>query len=57
MSRRCPWNKRRYQDEFAAMLALSQRDHEVVRAYECPECKGWHLTSQPRDNAVVRVRE
>ena len=38
-----------------ALLALAstgrngqRRPKEEKRAYRCPECKGWHLTSQPR---------
>jgi hypothetical protein len=47
--------KRRYRDEVAAKLALSriatfgeQRETMPTRAYPCPICRGWHLTSQPR---------
>lgn len=45
--------KRRFRDEIAAKLALSRvdqrggpREKEPRRAYPCPACKGWHLTSQ-----------
>jgi hypothetical protein len=45
--------KRRYRDEVAAKLVLatiqrkgnSARDKTEARAYRCPSCKGWHLTS------------
>ncbi|WP_342627548.1 hypothetical protein AAC691_15450 [Nguyenibacter vanlangensis] len=33
--------------ELDTISRLSPRDHKPVRAYECPLCKGWHLTSQP----------
>lgn len=52
---RCP--KVRYRDELAAKIALAstsaaadRRNDEKRRerrAYRCPRCKGWHLTSQP----------
>lgn len=48
----CRSGKRRYGDRIAALLALanttrsdSQRRNEV-RAYRCPECQGWHLSSK-----------
>ena len=35
-------------------VACSRRE---VRSYECPECSGWHLTSQPvRQVRVVPAR-
>lgn len=43
--------KVRYRDRVAALLALAkiyQQDkagHTERRAYRCPKCKGWHLTS------------
>ena len=48
--------KRRYRDRVAALLALAttaKRKHarnpkQEARAYRCPHCKGWHLTSQPK---------
>jgi hypothetical protein len=39
--------KRRYRDQLSAQLALAQRSCGVVRAYPCPVCNGWHLTSRP----------
>ena len=46
--------KRRYRDEQAAELALARiadagdaRDKTPQRAYRCPRCRGWHLTSWP----------
>lgn len=48
----CPTGKRRYRDRIAALLALadttrsdSERRNEV-RAYHCPDCQGWHLSSK-----------
>lgn len=51
----CP--KVRYRDELAAKIALastaaqanrrSDEKRQERRAYRCPRCKGWHLTSQP----------
>lgn len=46
--------KHRYRDQIAAKLALakvrsqdkSHRPKTEQRAYRCPECKGWHLTSR-----------
>jgi hypothetical protein len=35
-------------------VACSRRE---VRSYECPDCCGWHLTSQPiKPNRLVPVR-
>lgn len=52
--RRCGCRKRRYPDEVSARLALAtirprheRRDKTEARAYRCPRCKGWHLTSRP----------
>lgn len=46
--------KRRYRDKIAAKLALasiqaddsSARPKTERRAYRCPRCRGWHLTSK-----------
>lgn len=45
--------KRRYRDEIAAKLALTNvkqkgdaREKTPRRAYQCPKCHGWHLTSR-----------
>lgn len=49
--------KRRFRDDDAAHAELDRiaRDanhrHIPVRAYECPHCRGWHLTSQARGAA------
>jgi hypothetical protein len=48
--------KIRYRDAIAAKLAMatavrkggSRRPKLEQRAYRCPDCKGWHLTSQRR---------
>ena len=45
--------KKRFRDEIAAKLALSsigrktheRREKTERRAYRCPKCRGWHLTS------------
>lgn len=47
--------KRRYRDRVGALMALAniqgdrhgrpERRYREARAYECPSCKGWHLTS------------
>lgn len=50
--KRC--RKRRYRDEIAAKLALAtiqrkdkaRRSKSERRAYRCPLCGGWHLTSR-----------
>ena len=47
--------KIRYRDEIAAALALATVRHQdgprrpklEQRAYRCPACGGWHLTSKP----------
>lgn len=49
-------SKVRYRDEISAMLALSHRNHDVLRAYRCPYCAGWHLTSEARPGGEVGVR-
>jgi len=44
--------KVRYPDRVAALLALAKAGRrrsgrrEEARAYPCPKCKGWHLTSK-----------
>jgi len=52
--------KFRYRDEIAAKLALAtiknqdraSRPKTERRAYSCPECRGWHLTSWRRRRAA-----
>lgn len=46
--------KRRFRDQAQAIAALhrinnkiDRRDEKPVRAYQCPACKGWFLTSRP----------
>jgi hypothetical protein len=49
-----PCTKTRYRDHLGAKLALmriqrkdkTMRPKQERRAYRCPDCKGWHLTSQ-----------
>lgn len=46
----CP-EKIRYRDRIAALIALAstrRADRDESRAYRCPICHGWHLTSQER---------
>lgn len=45
--------KKRFRDRIAALMALekiqawgSDRGTKPIRAYHCPHCGGWHLTSQ-----------
>lgn len=44
-------SKVRYRDRIAALLALAstgrsdKAKRQERRAYRCPDCKGWHLTS------------
>lgn len=51
--KRCD-QKMRYADRIAALLAAAKLDrqdkpgHPERRAYSCPHCKGWHLTSQEK---------
>lgn len=48
--------KHRYRDRIAALLALAstgrtkheRRPKYEKRAYRCPTCHGWHLTSQEK---------
>lgn len=48
-------SKIRYRDRVAALLALANTQHKDSstrtkterRAYKCPNCKGFHLTSAP----------
>lgn len=51
---KCPrTGKARFADESSATRAVrdiaviaDNRDKKPVRAYQCPFCHGWHLTSQ-----------
>lgn len=52
-SGRCTTGKHRYRDRIAALLALAGIDNldpkrRERRAYRCPVCRGWHLTSQTK---------
>lgn len=54
MNRCADTNKVRYRTELDALIVLSERaakDKGEVRAYRCPACKGWHLTSMKRGQA------
>lgn len=50
-------DKRRFRSKLDAQMALARirgrtenESHDIpTRAYRCPHCKGWHLTSQPKD--------
>ena len=58
---RCPSGKKRYPTEQAAQVSLTsakisralhgQGNRREQRAYACVTCRGWHLTSEPLDNA------
>ncbi len=56
MNRACPTGKIRYRDRIAALLAIAstrrtdgpKRAKGEKRAYRCPQCHGWHLTSSRR---------
>lgn len=43
--------KKRYSSKSKAMTraldCLYHGDPTVLRAYKCPYCQGWHLTSKP----------
>lgn len=48
----CPTGKVRFRDRIGALMALNgrgrgdhRRDKTEARAYRCPDCHGWHLTS------------
>lgn len=57
MTRKRVWSCRgkvRFRDHAEAVRGLhlirsqgEQRDKTPCRAYECPGCGGWHLTSRP----------
>ena len=48
----CPTGKHRYRDRVGALVALADSlskpsgNRNEVRAYHCPQCSGWHLTSK-----------
>lgn len=50
----CETGKRRYRDRIGALVALAtvqrrddpHRPKTERRAYRCPQCGGWHLTSK-----------
>lgn len=50
--------KVRYRNELDARVALALMPDKVkrreVRAYRCPDCKRWHLTSKPQPGSVTR---
>lgn len=53
--KRCRTGKARFRSRLDALLALmntgrndSRRPKDECRVYRCPECSGWHLTSQGR---------
>lgn len=55
-----PCKKRKYRDEITAKIALSKVRHQdkswrgklECRAYKCPTCKKWHLTSMEKYSNV-----
>jgi hypothetical protein len=52
MSKQRSCGKRRFRDKQQALRALrtlqrvGSRQKIPVRAYQCPACNGWHLTSK-----------
>lgn len=52
-------SKVRFRDELGAKIALSQigvsdkTKRRERRAYKCPKCRGWHLTSQAKKNVTT----
>lgn len=50
----CPTGKNRWataedaEAEIARIRTITDRARTPVRAYPCPDCAGWHLTSQQR---------
>lgn len=56
----CPSGKYRYRDRIGALSAMASarrtdgagRPKLERRAYRCPQCHGWHLTSQGRRPAA-----
>lgn len=48
-------SKRRYPSNMdALMFAARSRSGDVLRAYECPVCGGWHLTHAPAEEEEGR---
>jgi hypothetical protein len=54
--RTCRTGKTRFHDETSAKRVIvefnrtSERDKLPVRAYQCPFCADWHITSQAPDD-------
>lgn len=52
MTSSCPSGKVRYRDQIGAKFALAVinrrggKKRREQRAYRCPTCNGWHLTSR-----------
>lgn len=57
----CKTGKRQFRDDIAAKLALAKLQNNSTRlsvpqrAYKCPMCHKWHLTSQ--DNKYENMKE
>lgn len=54
--------KRRYSDEYGARAAAQSRLQCIgwmdgLAVYRCPDCAGWHLTSQPHAPKYFRVTD
>ena len=52
----CPTGKVQYRDRVAALLTLASMpgSRDEQRAYRCPDCQRWHLTSK-RTYAAPRI--
>lgn len=54
--------KRRYPNQIKAACAIGTilgRDPNAprtLRAYECPVCRGWHITKEQQDNPEYQKR-
>lgn len=53
--KKCSSGKAAFRDRIAALMFMahsartdSTHGKDLARAYRCPECRKWHLTSQPR---------
>lgn len=50
--------KRRYWSEVSALIVAAKRQTSYpLRAYECPNCNGWHLTKKVDKSVVSEAPE